>query len=234
MSNKEADRRKYNPGGHNEYDAPKEKPPRYDLRRRHQIKDDPLYKEDDIKEDKLAMEDKIKEATKKVIRQKLAANQKSEDLIREGLDGFRFKDKGIKSIANTYKHLAKAFMELAQANNIFSSCKSSQISPDGRLGGKGYVLSIRDIRVSFGNIMNAMSELIDTFHDEVNSPYLKRTVIEDNPIIKSILSDAEDIIDKAEDIEEDSEKNNQNNPLTLTDGEKEKVKAILENKFKNK
>jgi len=167
-------------------------------------------------------------------RKKLAANQNSDNLVREGLDGFRFKDKGIKSIANTYKHLAKAFMELAVANNTFSSCKSSQISPDGKLGGKGYVLSIRDIRGSFGNIMNAMSELIDTFHDEVNSPYLKKTILEDNPIIKDILSDAEDIIDKAEDIEEESEKVNQNNPQGLSDDEKEKVKAILEKKWKDK
>jgi len=187
-----------------------------------------------IKEDKLAMKNKTTETAKRMARKKLAANQKNENLIREGLDGFRFKDQGIKSIANTYKHLAKAFMELAKANNTFSSCKSSQISPDGKLGGRGYVLSIRDIRGMMGNLMNGMSELIDTFHDEVNSPYLKRTVIEDNPIIKDILSDAEDIIDKAEDIEEVSEKVNQNNPQALSDDEKEKVKAILEKKWGDK
>ena len=229
---KESDRRKYNPGGNNEYSVPKEKPPRYDLRKKHKIKDDPLDNEDEIKEDKLAMENKTAETAKRMARKKLAANQRTDSLNREGLEGFKFKDQGIKSIAKTYKHLAKAFMELAKANNTFSSCKSSQISPDGKLGGRGYVLSIRDIRGSFGNVMNAMSELIDTFHDEVNSPYLKKTIIEDNPIIKDILSDAEDIIDKAEDLEEESEKVNQNTPPTLSDDEKEKVKAILEKKWK--
>ncbi len=228
---KESDRRKYNPDGNNEYDSPKEKPPRYDLRRKHKIKDDPLDKNDGIKEDKLAMENKIVETAKRMARKKIAAN-KGEDLTREGLEGFKFKDQGIKSVANTYKHLAKAFMELAKASNTFSSCKSSQISPDGKLGGRGYVLSIKDIREAFGNIMNSMSELIDTFHDEVNSPYLKKTIIEENPIIKSILSDAEEIIDKAEDIEEEGQKVSQSNPPTLTDAEKEKVKAILENKWK--
>jgi len=230
---KESDRRKYNPGGNNEYTSPKEKPPRYDLRRKHEIKDDPLDNDDSLKEDKLAMKSKITETAKRMARKRIAANQ-NDSLIREGLDGFKFKDQGIKSIANTYKHLAKAFMELAKANNTFSSCKSSQISPDGRLGGKGYVLSIRDIRASFGSVMNAMSELIDTFHDEVNSPYLKKTVLEDNPIIKNILDDAEEIIDKAEDIEEGNGKVNQNTPQTLSDAEKEKVKAIIENKWKGK
>jgi len=229
---KEADRRKYNPGGSNEYTTPKEKPPRYDLRKKHKIKEDPLSNEDEIKEDKLAMENKTAETAKRMVRKKLAINQKSDSLAREGLDGFKFKDQGIKSIANTYKHLAKSFMELAKANHTFSSCKSSQISPDGKLGGRGYVLSIRDIRGSFGNIMNAMSELMDTFHDEVNSPYLKKTVLEDNPIIKDILSDAEEIIDKAEDLEDASGKINQNTPPTLSDDEKEKVKAILEKKWK--
>jgi len=233
MGDIKADRRKYNPGGANEYTSPKEKPPRYDLRRKHKVKEDPLSNEDEIKEDKLAMENKTVETAKRMARRKLAANQ-NENTMREGLDGFRFKDQGIKSIANTYKHLAKAFMELAKANHTFSSCKSSQISPDGKLGGRGYVLSIRDIRGSFGNIMNAMSELMDTFHDEVNSPYLKKTVLEDNPIIKDILNDAEEIIDKAEGIEEQSEKVNQNNPQKLSDVEKEKVKLILDNKWKDK
>jgi len=228
---KESDRRKYNPGGNNEYTSPSEKPPRYDLRKKHKIKDDPLDNQDDLKEDKLAMENKTAETAKRMARKRIAAKQ-SEDMVREGLDGFQFKDQGIKSIARTYKHLAKAFMELAKANSTFSSCKSSQISPDGRLGGRGYVLSIRDIRGSFGNIMNSMSELIDTFHDEVNSPYLKRTILEDNPIIKDILSDAEDIIDKAEDIEQENGKTNQNTPPTLSDDEKEKVKAILDKKWK--
>lgn len=229
---KESDRRKYNPDGNNEYSSPREKPPRYDLRRKHKIKDDPLDNNDDIKEDKLAMENKTSQTAKRMARKVLAASSKNnEDMIRQGLEGFKFKDQGIKSVANTYKHLAKAFMELAQANSTFSACKSSQISPDGKLGGRGYVLPIKDIRESFGTIMNAMSELIDTFHDEVNSPYLKKTVIEDNPIIKSILTDAEEIIDKAEDIEEESNKEGQKDP-SLTDAEKEKVKAILEKKWK--
>ena len=230
---KESDRRKYNPGGSNEYTTPKQKPPSYDLRQKHEIKDDPLDKEDSIKEDKIAMDNKTAEIAKKLTRKKLAAKQ-TETAAREGLEGFQFKDQGIKAIASTYKHLAKAFMELAKANNTFSSCKSSQISPDGRLGGRGYVISIRDIRGSFGTIMNGMSELIDTFHDEVNSPYLKKTIIEDNPIIKDILSDAEEIIDKAEDIEEGNEKVNQNNQHSLSDIEKEKVKAILEKKWSDK
>jgi len=229
---KNSDRRKYNPDGNNEYTAPKEKPPRYDLRRRHKTNDDPLDKADDLKEDKLAMEEKTASAAKRLARKKIALNQKADEGIREGLEGFQFKDQGIKAIAQTYKHLAKAFMEIAKANNTFSSCKSSQISPDGRLGGKGYVLTIKDIRGSLGNIMNGVSELIDTFHDEVNSPYLKRTVLEDNPIIKEILDNAEEIIDKAEDIEDASKAVNQNTPPTLSDDEKEKVKAILENKWK--
>ena len=75
----------------------------------------PLDKEDDLKEDKLAMENKTAETAKRMARKKLAANQKNEEMIREGLEGFKFKDQGIKAIANTYKHLAKAFMELAVA-----------------------------------------------------------------------------------------------------------------------
>ena len=143
---KESDRRKYNPDGNNEYSAPREKPPRYDLRRKHQIKDDPLDKADSLKEDKLAMENNTDETVKRMARRVLAASNKNQqNETRDGLEGFKFKDQGIKAVANTYKHLAKAFMELAKANHTFSSCKSSQISPDGKLGGRGYVLAIKSV-----------------------------------------------------------------------------------------
>jgi len=45
----EAGREKYNPDGKNEYSPPSEKPPRWDQRIKHKIKDDPLEKNDSDK-----------------------------------------------------------------------------------------------------------------------------------------------------------------------------------------
>jgi predicted transcriptional regulator len=194
MSSKLSDRRKYNPNGDNEYTTPKEKPPRLDLRKRHEVITDPLDiadKKNEEKDMKISEIMDSKEIAKKVARKMMAAKKEDDNHQREGLEGFKFKDKGIRSIATTYKSLAESFMLLSKASNIFTSCKSSEISPDGKMGGKGYVLSIKDIRTLMAQTLNIMSELVDTFHDEVNSPYWKKTTVEDNPIVKELLSEAD-------------------------------------------
>jgi len=223
VSNKISDRRKYIEDGKNEYTTPREKPPRYDLRRKHKVLDESdrsekLQEENDMKVSE-------QEIVKKIARKKLAANQNSPDYNREGMNGFKFKEKGIKSIASTYKNLAQAFMFLIKANNTFASCKSSQISPDGKLGGKGYIIPIKDIRGSMSQLTNVLSELLDTFHDEVNSPYWKKTTVENYPSIQGLLEEAEDLIDKAE--EEEEEVKEAEVSGSLSDGEKEKIKQIL-------
>ena len=226
-------RDKYNPHGPNHYtpvtnpDRQLPRGPRHDLRQKHKIKDDPLDKIDKKLElaSEEVIEDKEKEAAKKLARKFFAATKKEEENSRDGIETFKFQDNGIKSVANVYKFLAQAFMNLVKANNVFAACKSSQISPDGKLGGKGYIKPIKEIREDFSVAVNILSELIDTFHDEINSPYWKKTTIEDNPIVKEILSEADQIIDKAEEIED-----KKGTSPELSKEEKEKVKAILKSK----
>jgi hypothetical protein len=76
--------------------------------------------------------------------------------------------------------------------------------------------------------LNIMSELIDTFHDEVNSPYWKKTTVEDNPIVKEILEKADKAIDEAEDLDEEEQK--EANKSLLNDTEKNKILNILKSK----
>lgn len=234
---KRSDRVKYNPNDKNEYVAPKEKPPRHDLRRKHRTVDDPLDKKDRNLEERMkdSSEDKEfnqnEDIVKKVARKKLAARptaiESSFNQNREGLENYPFKEKGVRAVAKTYKNLADAFLCLSKALNNFSSCKSSEISPDGKLGGKGYIQPIKTIRTSMAECLNIMSDLIDTFHDEVNSPYWKKTTVEENPIVKEILNQAVDAIDQAEDLDGNSEVQDK---LALNEDEKKKVLDILKQK----
>jgi hypothetical protein len=234
---KRSDRVKYNPKDKNEYTAPKEKPPRHDLRRKHRVVDDPLDKKDRNMEERMkdSSEDKeineSEDIVKKVARKKLAARptsiESSFNQNREGLENYPFKEKGVRAVAKTYKNLADSFLCLSKAMNNFSSCKSSEISPDGKLGGKGYIQPIKSIRTSMAECLNIMSDLIDTFHDEVNSPYWKKTTVEENPIVKEILNQAVDAIDQAEELDGNSEVQDK---LALNEDEKNKVLNILKQK----
>jgi hypothetical protein len=268
MDSKLSNRRKYNPDGKNEYSVPKNKPPRHDLRRKHRIKDDPLDRKDRIKEDKIAenlTEDSISEninelqttanssdsnqrdiiVAKKLARERIRTASERKpyhdtgyNVRREGLETYKFKESGMKAIAKTYKHLADAFLASTKAMGTFTSCKSSEVSPDGKLGGQGYIKPVKEIRKSLAECINLMSELIDTFHDEVNSPYWKKTTIEDHPFVKEILDNADKVVDMAEDLDENNDKNKVDlsdpSKIVLSELEKQKIKALLEYKINNK
>ncbi|MDB4330303.1 hypothetical protein N9948_01130 [bacterium] len=235
MTCKESDRLYYDEDGNNRYSPPEVKPPRRnDPRNRHQKKDE-LEIEDEKKEKQMESSNNEKEAAKRIARKRFktagrpALSDSGFDQKREGLENYRFKDKGIRAIAKTYKNLADSFLNMTKAVNTFTSCKSSEISPDGKLGGKGYIQPIKGIRSAMADCQNLMSELLDTFHDEVNSPYWKKTTVDDHPIVKEILEKADDLIDKAEDLDgqidpKDPEK------VVLSDGEKSKVLNILKDK----
>jgi hypothetical protein len=237
MAIKQSDRRKYNPDGKNEYTAPSEKPPRHDLRRKHKTNDDPLDKKDKSMDDKLSSSEEEtmdidSKVAKRLAKQRLKiAGRPAKDnyaLVREGLDNYQLKDNGVRAVAKTYKHLADSFLCMTKAVNAFTSCKSSEVSPDGKLGGKGYIQTIKEIRSAMADSLNIMSELIDTFHDEVNSPYWKKTTVEDNPIVKEILEKADKAIDEAEDLDEEEQK--EANKSLLNDTEKNKILNILKSK----
>lgn len=220
-----SDRRKYNPNDKNEYTSPREKPPRYDLRKKHKIQDDPLDNLDKKLDDKLSTTEEIAlqevinkdekmdefKLAKKITKEKIKTagevkhikDTSGFDVHRSNIEGFQFKEEGMKSIAKTYKHMATAFYHMAKASHLFNQCKSSQISPDGKLGGMGYVQPIKAIRHGMAETVNVMSELIDTFYDEVNSPYWKTKTLADHPAVKEILNDADKILNDAEEVEDE-------------------------------
>lgn len=48
--------------------------------------------------------------------------------------------------------------------------KSHEISPDGKLGGRGYVMTIKDFRDGLSSALNTVSNLMDTLADELTNP----------------------------------------------------------------
>ena len=57
------------------------------------------------------------------------------------------------------------------AYNDFARLKSSRLSPDGSLGGRGYIQKIQDMRKQYMNCVEALSSLSDTLYDELNAPH---------------------------------------------------------------
>lgn len=59
-----------------------------------------------------------------------------------------------------------------------SRIKSSTISPDGMIGGRGYVMNVNDIRKKLHEACESLSAITDSLYDEINAPHWKPRLAE--------------------------------------------------------
>lgn len=130
-------------------------------------------------------------------------------------DDHQFDKKAIKPIVTTLWAMSVALGHALTAHRAFSRLKSSTFSPDGLLGGRGYVLPVKDIRANLFEACEQLSSLCDTLHDEINAPHWKPKIAElektDMVEIERLLGSAEEWIDNPEEeveeeLDEDAKK----------------------------
>jgi hypothetical protein len=123
-------------------------------------------------------------------------------LKREIPKGHEFDSKAIKPLARTLFSSSVALGHAVTAYKEFARIKSSSISPDGMLGGKGYVLRVKDIRAKFQQACELLSALTDTLHDELHGPHWSTKVLDvgknDAEDIKELLGESDEILEDPE------------------------------------
>lgn len=99
---------------------------------------------------------------------------------------FNYSPRHQKPLAMVLRSTLAALGHVLSGHNAFAKVKSARVSPDGSLGGRGYIMKIPDMRKQFMNCVEALSALSDTLYDEINAPHW------------SLVSRQEDARDKAE------------------------------------
>jgi hypothetical protein len=88
------------------------------------------------------------------------------------------------------------------AHRQFTKLKSSVVSPDGLLGGRGYVMGVKDIRAKLYESCEYLSAISDTLHDEIHAPHWKPKLAEleksDKEDLQNLLSDADQNLEDPE------------------------------------
>jgi len=124
-------------------------------------------------------------------------------------ESFVFNAKHIKPLALTMRSALMALGHVASAYTRFTKIKSKNISPDGNLGGKGYIQKISDMRRQLVNCVEALSALTDTIYDEINAPHWNPSedtmTPRDRDEVREIVEQAEAIKDDPEGWAEESE-----------------------------
>ena len=130
---------------------------------------------------------------------------------REILESFEFKRGKLKPLAKTLRAGLAALGHAQSAYSTFVKIKSATVSPDGSLGGKGYIQKIAEMRRQMMNAIEALSSFTDTIYDEVNAPHWSPKAAVHDPRerekVKEILEDAEEIREDPEEWAEEEEAN---------------------------
>jgi hypothetical protein len=115
---------------------------------------------------------------------------------------FVFNAKYLKPLAKSMRSALMSMGHVVSAYNTFAKIKSRNISPDGSLGGKGYIQKIPDMRRQLMNCVEALSAYTDTVYDELNAPHWNPA--EDTLDARS-REEVKEIVQEAEEIKEDPE-----------------------------
>jgi hypothetical protein len=132
------------------------------------------------------------------------------------LGKFEFNPKNLKPLAETLRATLLAMGHALSAYTSFTKLKSAQVSPDGSLGGKGYIQKITEMRRAYMNACEALSALSDTLYDEIHAPHWDSAEqAQDNrerEKVKDIMDDVEEIRKSPEDFAEKEEESMDDSP----------------------
>ena len=108
---------------------------------------------------------------------------------------FIFKSKSAEPLAMVLKATYAALGHAMAAQSNLTQLNSADVSPDGNLGGRGYIQTIPNMRRNYANVVEALSALADTLYDETRAPHWNMMVNKsENPAeVKEIMTDVNQI-----------------------------------------
>lgn len=126
--------------------------------------------------------------------------------------GYEWSPDALRDLAKILWAGQRAHSYAMAALRIFSKMPSSEFSPDGLLGGRGYIQSVKDLRAGVANAVETLSSFTDTVHDEINASHWNP--VEEKADIKNLVDGAKDVKENPEKfVEEEFEDEEEGEPL---------------------
>ena len=119
---------------------------------------------------------------------------------REIPDDFKYNPKKIKHLKHVLHNVSVALGTLSSALNEFSKLKGPEISPDGLLGGVGYIMPIKDIKQGIVTTVHSLGNIADCIADELTNP---RWDIKDDKDVKDLIKEKDEALEKVDDVKEE-------------------------------
>lgn len=140
-------------------------------------------------------------------------------LQREIGEDFQFQPKQLKPLTLCLRASLMAMGHAIRAQNTFARIKSADVSPDGSLGGKGYIQKVSDMRRAYMNVVEALSAVTDTLYDEIRAPHWHPAATTGGPRereeVQEIMQDVEEVRQDPEGWAEEEEEEGTNKQARL-------------------
>jgi len=118
--------------------------------------------------------------------------------LHRNLDGFEY-DPSKAAVLKKALHNANVSLgTLLAAMKELSLLRGSEITPDGMLGGRGFIMSFKDMKVKINEAITDLSDITDTLADELTNPKWGLSSAEKS----KVKEEKEDIKEKVEEMEE--------------------------------
>jgi hypothetical protein len=123
----------------------------------------------------------------------------SNGIRRQINEDFQYDKKKIKHIQFVLHNVNVSLGALVSALSRFSKIRGPAISPDGLLGGLGYIMPIKDIKQSLNQIVRELSDIQDTLADELTNPRWNGASDSET---KKLLKEKEEVEEKVEEMDD--------------------------------
>ncbi len=107
--------------------------------------------------------------------------------------GFEWSSDSLKTLAKVLWSAQRAHSYSMTALRLFSRLPSSSLSPDGLLGGRGYIQNIKDMRTNLSSAVEAMSSFNDTIQDEINGEHWSTSARAQDGEVEEVMEDVAEI-----------------------------------------
>lgn len=87
------------------------------------------------------------------------------------VEGFDFSADALRNLAKIHWAIQRSHSYAMAALRLFSKMPSSQFSPDGLLGGRGYIQGVKEMRAGLSQAVETLSSFTDTVYDEINADH---------------------------------------------------------------
>jgi uncharacterized phage infection (PIP) family protein YhgE len=155
-------------------------------------------------------------------RKRLSQRTAAGSLRREIPSDFKYDPKKVKHLKKILHNTNIALGTLVSALGEFMRIKSVNLSPDGHLGGLGYVMPIKDMKEALNSSVKSLSEVADSLADELTNPAWH---VDDDEEVKKLIQEKDEIEEKTENLENVPEQENDEN----NDEDSEKTEEPSEN-----